>query len=225
MVTSVVAALTVREPAFIAAEPADVAAETGSNAVFTVVAGGGGPYGYRWYFNGTNLAGTNASLTLTNVQAGNAGGYQVVVTNQMGAATSRVAQLTIMSGDADGDGLPDDWERQHGLGAGTGNDRDGDPDGDGMTNYQEYLSGTDPQDATSVLKVTMAGGGGGATVSFLAMPEVSYTVQYRTALVAGAWQSLTNIAARVGTNVVQVSHPAATTNQTTYYRIVTPQQP
>ncbi|PYI86454.1 MAG: hypothetical protein DME26_09005, partial [Verrucomicrobia bacterium] len=40
---------------------------------------------------------------------------------------------------------------------------DADPDGDGFTNYQEYLSGTDPRDPQSYLKIEppqLAGGAG-----------------------------------------------------------------
>jgi hypothetical protein len=50
--------------------------------------------------------------------------------------------------DADGDGLPDDWERQAGLdpGSGTGdNGRDGDPDGDGVPNWREFDDHTHPR--------------------------------------------------------------------------------
>jgi hypothetical protein len=45
--------------------------------------------------------------------------------------------------DWDGDGLPDDWEIAHGLNPGS-NDADLDSDGDGLTNWEEYLRGTDP---------------------------------------------------------------------------------
>ncbi|MGD9036657.1 MAG: DUF2341 domain-containing protein, partial [Syntrophobacterales bacterium] len=45
--------------------------------------------------------------------------------------------------DWDGDGLPDDWEIAHGLNPGF-NDANLDSDGDGLTNWEEYLRGTDP---------------------------------------------------------------------------------
>ena len=52
--------------------------------------------------------------------------------------------------DADGDGLPDQWESDHQL-----NPQDaagdqgaiGDPDGDGLINIDEYYNGADPQSA------------------------------------------------------------------------------
>jgi hypothetical protein len=46
--------------------------------------------------------------------------------------------------DADGDGMDDDWERNHGLVVGV-KDGAGDLDSDGLTNAQEYVKATDPQ--------------------------------------------------------------------------------
>lgn len=49
--------------------------------------------------------------------------------------------------DADGDGLPDEWEREHGLNPSDKADADGDLDQDGFTNREEYLAKTDPANA------------------------------------------------------------------------------
>lgn len=48
--------------------------------------------------------------------------------------------------DADGDGLPDEWERKHGMNPSDASDADADADGDGFTNKEEYLAKTDPKD-------------------------------------------------------------------------------
>jgi uncharacterized protein YpmS len=95
--TSSVAALTVQIPPVITNQPAGQTAAPGSNATFTVVAGGDQPLGYQWWFNATNLlaGATNSSVIITNVQTTNAGNYTVVITNDAGSVTSSVAVLTV----------------------------------------------------------------------------------------------------------------------------------
>src|SRR5690606_16222396 len=49
-----------------------------------------------WRRNGTNIGGANsATYTITGVDAGDAGSYDVVVTNTCGSVTSNIAVLTV----------------------------------------------------------------------------------------------------------------------------------
>lgn len=54
-----------------------------------------------------------------------------------------VLESTAPPADADGDGMPDTWELEHGLDSGQA-DSNRDPDGDGYTNLEAYLNATNP---------------------------------------------------------------------------------
>ena len=91
------ATLTILRPPAITDQPTNQSVSSGDSAVFTVGATGVPAPGYQWRFNQTNLlaGATSPTLTLTNVQPLQAGGYSVVVSNSVGAVTSLVAQLTV----------------------------------------------------------------------------------------------------------------------------------
>ncbi|MGD0814609.1 MAG: protease pro-enzyme activation domain-containing protein, partial [Verrucomicrobiota bacterium] len=75
--------------------PASQSVAVGSNATFSVSAGGTPPLNYQWQVNTTNINGaTNASLTVTNVGLGDAGSYTVTVSNTLGS-TNAMAMLTV----------------------------------------------------------------------------------------------------------------------------------
>ncbi len=83
-------------PPVIGGQPASQTVPAGTNVTFSVSAAGSAPLGYQWQLNSNNLAGaTNATLTLTNVQAVNAGNYLVIVSNPGGSITSSNALLTV----------------------------------------------------------------------------------------------------------------------------------
>ena len=96
-VTSMVAALTVVSPPVIISQPADQSQPIGNTAGFAVSASGDAPLAYQWYFNSGVLNGaTNAGLSLGPLLTNQAGGYQMIITNASGSATSRQAQLTVL---------------------------------------------------------------------------------------------------------------------------------
>ena len=96
-VSLVVSSTSSSSPPAITNQPASRTVLAGSNVLFTVDASGSAPLDYQWWFNTTNSVGgaTNASLTVSNAQPADAGGYRVVVTNASGAATSSVAVLVV----------------------------------------------------------------------------------------------------------------------------------
>jgi pectate lyase len=97
--TSAVAQLTVNipDPPSIITQPQDQTVSLGGSAAFSVTAGGSEPLSYQWYFNsGTLIANaTDPTLTITNVQPGDAGTYSVTVSNLAGGIVSSNAILTI----------------------------------------------------------------------------------------------------------------------------------
>lgn len=76
--------------------PAAQTVIVGNGATFSVAATGTAPLSYQWRHKGLNISGaTSATLLIPAVQISDAGGYDVVVSNVAGAATSSSATLTV----------------------------------------------------------------------------------------------------------------------------------
>lgn len=83
-------------PPVITAPPVGQTVTAGANVTFAVTATGSPTLTYQWRKNSAPIGGATAStLTLTNVQAGDTAGYDVVVTNSTSSATSAVASLVV----------------------------------------------------------------------------------------------------------------------------------
>ncbi|WP_336047095.1 S-layer homology domain-containing protein [Solibacillus ferritrahens] len=80
----------------IGTQPSNQTITAGGSATFTIIATSDTSLSYQWKKDGVDIVGaTRASLTINNVQAGDAGIYAVVVTNAVGNATSNAAILTV----------------------------------------------------------------------------------------------------------------------------------
>jgi hypothetical protein len=126
--------------------------------------------------------------------------------------------------DTDGDGLPDSWETAHGTDR-LVPDADADPDNDSATNLEEYLAGTNPQSAQSLLKVDiLAALPSLTTLQFPAVSNRTYSLLFKNSLDAPAWFKLRDVDSRATnwTVLVQDTTPVLTNR---FYRVVTPQWP
>lgn len=167
---------------------------------------------------GTPVLGSFANVpsggTLTTTE-----GYARFTVRYAGESTVRLTDLAIV--DTDADHIPNWWEDQFGLSKTNAADATLDLDGDGASNLGEFLSGTKPNDAASVFRITsLQAEGGDLRVTWTTVGGKRYVVQTNGELTQpftdfsplisalGAGESLTNFV-----------HPSGTTNGPRYYRV------
>jgi hypothetical protein len=113
-------------------------------------------------------------------------------------------------------GIPYEWMTQY-FGSNTNlwPAATADSDGDGMNNLQEFLAGTDPTNAASVLRVQLSNSPQGMFLSWPTQPGLTYQVQVKTNLTV-AWSSLgaPRFAAGTSDSIFVGGSPAG------YYRVV-----
>ena len=91
---------------------------------------------------------------------------------------------------------------------------------------QEYRAGTNPRDSLSYLKIesieSELATSGSMRVSFIAVSNRTYTIEYRDSLLPGAWSRLTDVSSAVSNRTVQVVDNPPPTISKRYYRLATP---
>jgi hypothetical protein len=130
------------------------------------------------------------------------------------------------SPDTDGDGMPDSWELAHGLNPNNFADAAQDADADGVSNYREYLAGTDPRDNQSYPRIdAIAASNQTLYLRARVSANRSYSVVYRSAAASGLWLKLTNIESQPDTRLLQVTDSIPIGGSLRFYRLVTPALP
>jgi hypothetical protein len=164
----------------------------------------------------TSADGTGASLQRLNL-----GGYGNDPANWIAALPTAGSGAR----DTDGDGMPDDWEEGNGLDK-LVNDAALDPDDDGFNNLQEYVAGTSPQSAASLLRLEgVTRSTTGIELRFTAAANRSYSILYRNSLAPSAWLKLAHVPAESFPRQVVIPDNSSPDNSQRFYRLVTPASP
>ena len=142
--------------------------------------------------------------------------FYLAVTNTTASSQSFTFVMdgkSVETDDADGDGLPDAWERQY-FGNTTSQGGSGDPDGDGLNNLAEEQQNRNPVVPDRCFLVSLLLGTGGAAVEVEGPPGPRYMLQVSSNLFT--WQDLypfTNTTGRI-----LLPDPAATNQRERHYR-------
>ena len=104
-------------------------------------------------------------------------------------------------------------------------DGTGDFDGDGVTDLNEFLSGTDPTNPNSRLQITSQIHNGSTFVlQFTAIAGKSYSVLYNTNIAGGSWTKLGDYGPLGANGNFTATDPDVLGKSTRFYRVVTPNQ-
>jgi len=179
------------------------------------------PFTFEWRLGAltllTNIVDEPVSFFTFTAPTSGTVSYRTIVRNRAlpsGRASLNVT-ITVLA-DADGDGIPDQWETAYGL-----TDPMADADGDKMLNWQEYQAGTNPNDTNSFLKIDSMGWSNGLLrLEFMAVSNRTYAVQQSGAVEGGNWQNFGHVVARATNRIAVVFDSPTTTNR--YYRLLTP---
>ena len=119
--------------------------------------------------------------------------------------------------------MPDAWEQANGTFVFIPDAND-DPDSDGLTNWEEYLAGTHPNNASSALRFTqITAQGGNVILQFLATSNRTYSLLYKPSLGELQWSKLADVSAHPTNRMVTLTNNVPG-DASRFYRLVTPAQ-
>jgi hypothetical protein len=182
------------------------AVDGAANYVIQRAASSGGPY--------TELATGVSTTTYADTGLGDGETWHYQVAAQGGASTAPVTATTYTAGES--------WRFENfGTTANTGDAADSaDPDGDSWTNEQEFISGTEPNDASSLLRIdAMQASGEDMNLSFPSVLGRTYRVERSDTLLGESWINVQENISGTG-SPIQVTDTGGSGYGKRFYRIV-----
>jgi hypothetical protein len=161
---------------------------------------------------------TNNQYTALQLVPGSTHSFQLAyqLTDGRKSPLSDAVSGTTWGEDLNADGLPDDWQARY-WGSDPANwpAPSADSDEDGISNQKEFLAGTIPTDAASVLRVDLASSDSGWQLVWDTQPGLVYQVQVSTNV--NVWENLGQARLAVGlTDAIGVDGSRGVN----YYRVV-----
>ncbi|MEZ7842805.1 MAG: thrombospondin type 3 repeat-containing protein [Opitutales bacterium] len=155
---------------------ASAVSTTQINLTWTASSDAVGVAGYKIYREGVEIGSTDtSSYSDVGLSASSSYAYSLAAYDAAGNYSSQSAAVSASTApEVDSDNLPDDWEIQYfgDINAVNGAEAE-DFDGDGISNYDEWLAGTDPSDATDLLELRPVVG-----VAWASVRDRSYEIDY-----------------------------------------------
>ena len=144
-------------------------------------------------------------------------------TDPAGNTSPLSAGRAVTTTDTVADGIPNAWRQLYFSGSGTSTNAQScaacDADHDGMSNLQEFLAGTNPTNAASVLRLSsLTRTGSSVTLGFVSAPGLAYRIEARDDLGAGTWSLLSDQLLGTG-GLLQITDPGEAGLPHRFYRL------
>lgn len=179
------------------------------------------------YLGATNVTtSAGGSVSFTAKLAGRVPAGRIVTataTDLAGNTSGMSGGVAVTTTSSVNDCIPNAWRALYFGGSGTTTNSQScatcDPDHDGMNNLQEFLAGTNPTNAASVLRLNAISSNASNNVaSFMSAPGTVYRVLYRDDLASGFWSIAADQVVGTGTNIF-ITDPSVFLTPQRFYRL------
>lgn len=120
--------------------------------------------------------------------------------------------------DANANGIPDGWEAAHFGNVTTHRTHFTDTDGDGISDYAEFVAGTDPNNPPPSFRLTAQLTNGLVKLSWPSLTNLTYRIRAANQLPAAAWQFYSGWLTPSGTNT-SITLPPPTNGAPSFFRM------